>query len=142
VFTYSIKFLIKPIMEDLNSFYSIYFQLILSKNKHIRRFACESFAYIMHKISHNNVIPTITDIILRPLLSPHEYIEVSDDMKKVDLQDAPQNFENHCITLLTKMSFVRPSGYDEPIQYYLTKRISEDILLAISDLFAESFKGV
>lgn len=37
--SFSIKYLAKPIKEDLDNFYSLYLEILINKNRYIRKFA-------------------------------------------------------------------------------------------------------
>jgi hypothetical protein len=37
--SFGIKYLVKPIKQDLPHFYNVYFEVLTSKSKHLRKFA-------------------------------------------------------------------------------------------------------
>jgi hypothetical protein len=39
LFSFCFKYLLKPIREDLQSFYSIFSEIVVHKNRHLRRFS-------------------------------------------------------------------------------------------------------
>ena len=49
LFSFCIKYLLKDIRSDLKNFYPIYFELLSHKNRFIRKFACQSFSYVLRK---------------------------------------------------------------------------------------------
>lgn len=50
LFSFSFKFLLKPIRDDIANFYEVFQELIVHKNRHLRHFAAQSFSYIVRKI--------------------------------------------------------------------------------------------
>ena len=56
VLAYALKYLFNKIMKEFKIFYDLYFfQFFGNKNKHIRKFAAESFSYIIKKIPKNEI---------------------------------------------------------------------------------------
>jgi hypothetical protein len=51
--SFGIKYLLKPIKEDIQNFYSVYSELLVSKNKYVRKFAAQSFSYVIRKVKFN-----------------------------------------------------------------------------------------
>lgn len=48
--SFSFKYLIKPLKEDLVRFYTVFVELLLHKNKFVRKFAAQSFSYVLRKV--------------------------------------------------------------------------------------------
>jgi hypothetical protein len=63
--SFGLKYLIKPIRADLKNFYFIYYEILVHKNKFIRKFACQSFSYVLRK-SDLNV--DMIHLLLQPAL--------------------------------------------------------------------------
>lgn len=66
LFSFSFKYLLKPIRDDLVRFYTIYQEVLVHSNKHIRMFASQSFSYILRK---TDVSLELLSLIVRPLKS-------------------------------------------------------------------------
>lgn len=49
--SFSFKYLIKPIKENIHSVFSVYIMLLEHKNRFIRKFSAQSFSYALRKIS-------------------------------------------------------------------------------------------
>jgi len=64
LFSFSFKYLLKPIRDDIRHFYSIYQELLVHGNKHIRHFAAQSFSYVLRKTT---LSPELLKLILKPL---------------------------------------------------------------------------
>ena len=64
LFSFSFKYLLKPIRDDIENFYTIYQELLVHGNRHIRHFAAQSFSYILRK---TKLSPELLKLILRPL---------------------------------------------------------------------------
>jgi hypothetical protein len=54
--SFSFKYLLNPIREDLTRFYSIYVELLQHKNKFVRKFAAQSFSYVLRKVKFTESI--------------------------------------------------------------------------------------
>ena len=64
VLAYALKYLFQKIMKEFKSFFDIYFfQLFGHRNKHIRKFAAESFSYIFKKTPKNELQNKLTIIL-------------------------------------------------------------------------------
>lgn len=48
--SFSFKYLIKPLKEDLTRFYTVYSELLMHKSKFVRKFAAQSFSYVLRKV--------------------------------------------------------------------------------------------
>lgn len=48
--SFSFKYLIKPLKEDLVRFYTVFVELLLHKNKFVRKFSAQSFSYVLRKV--------------------------------------------------------------------------------------------
>lgn len=48
--SFSFKYLLNPLRDDLKNFYSVYVELLLHKNKFVRKFAAQSFSYVLRKV--------------------------------------------------------------------------------------------
>lgn len=48
--SFSFKYLIKPLKEDLVRFYTVFAELLLHKNKFVRKFSAQSFSYVLRKV--------------------------------------------------------------------------------------------
>ena len=49
--SFSFKYLIKPIKENIYSVFSVYIVLLEHKNRFIRKFSAQSFSYALRKIT-------------------------------------------------------------------------------------------
>lgn len=54
--SFSFKYLLNPLREDLKRFYGIYVVLLNHKNKYVRKFAAQSFSYVLRKIKFSQDI--------------------------------------------------------------------------------------
>lgn len=52
--SFSFKYLLNPIREDLKNFYSIFVELLLHRNKFVRKFASQSFSYVLRKVKFSH----------------------------------------------------------------------------------------
>ena len=53
LFSFSFKYLIKEIRADIKNFYELFGHLLMHKNKHLRKFAAQSFSYVLRKSTIN-----------------------------------------------------------------------------------------
>lgn len=53
VISFGIKYLSKSIKEDISNFYSAYSDLLIHKNRYLRKFASQSLSYVLRKIHFN-----------------------------------------------------------------------------------------
>ena len=58
--SFSFKYLLKPIREDIVNFYSIYSELLSHRSRYVRKFSSQSFSYILRKIRFT---PEITKMV-------------------------------------------------------------------------------
>lgn len=49
--SFSFKYLIKPIKANIESVYSVYFELLQHRNRFIRKFTAQSFSYVLRKLT-------------------------------------------------------------------------------------------
>jgi len=79
VLAYALKYLFQKIMKEFKSFFDIYFfQLFGHKNKHIRKFAAESFSYIFKKTPKNELQGKL--IIIFDSISDLDYAEYQNNL--------------------------------------------------------------
>lgn len=48
--SFSFKFLLRPIKDNIVNVYSVYFELLKHKNNFIRKFTAQSFSYVVRKL--------------------------------------------------------------------------------------------
>ena len=58
--SFSFKYLLKPIKEDIVNFYSIYSELLSHRSRYVRKFSSQSFSYILRKVRFT---PEITRMV-------------------------------------------------------------------------------
>lgn len=63
LFSFCFKYLLKPIREDLEDFYSIFQEIIVHKNKHLRHFSSQCLSYVLRKVE-------ITEPLMTMLIQP------------------------------------------------------------------------
>ena len=56
VISFGVKYLSKPIKEDISNFYASYSELLVHKNKFLRKFASQSLSYVLRKINFNQTV--------------------------------------------------------------------------------------
>jgi len=64
LFSYSFKFLIKQIRDDISDFYEVFSHLLTHHNKHLRHFAAQSFSHVLRKTP---IDEKLVALISRPL---------------------------------------------------------------------------
>ena len=67
--SFAVKYITKSIKEDLENFYSAYVELLGHKNKFVRKFAAQSFCYVIRKISFDE---RLLSTILKPIFASSE----------------------------------------------------------------------
>lgn len=77
-FSYSFKFLVKKLIKDLPRFYTLYFELLAHPNKMIRKFASQSFSYLVRKITESSLKSQLCNNFLQPLQHPEKYIHLQE----------------------------------------------------------------
>ncbi|CDW84473.1 small subunit processome component 20 homolog [Stylonychia lemnae] len=91
VISFGVKYLNKSIKEDLENFCDMYSELLIHKNRYIRKFASQSISYVLRKISFNqNTIKLLAKI----LQEKKDEDEVMEDLKsdnKDHLSDSKLN---------------------------------------------------
>ena len=63
LFSFCFKYLLKPIREDIHSFFSLFVEVLIHKNRHLRHFAAQCFSYVLRKM-------TIDEALVRMILEP------------------------------------------------------------------------
>lgn len=48
--SFGIKYLLKSVKDDIRNFYYTYYELLVNKSAHIRKFAAQSFSYVIRKL--------------------------------------------------------------------------------------------
>lgn len=48
--SFSFKYLLNPLRDDLARFYGVYVELLNHRNKYVRKFASQSFSYVLRKV--------------------------------------------------------------------------------------------
>jgi hypothetical protein len=51
LFSYSMKYLLKQIRNDVKNFWEVFGVLLAHRNKHLRHFAAQSFSHVLRKIT-------------------------------------------------------------------------------------------
>ncbi len=67
--SFAVKYITESIKEDLENFYSAYVELLGHKNKFVRKFAAQSFCYVIRKISFDE---RLLSTILKPIFASSE----------------------------------------------------------------------
>lgn len=68
--SFAVKYITKSIKEDLENFYSAYVELLGHKNRFVRKFAAQSFCYVIRKVNFDE---KLLSVILKPILAHDEY---------------------------------------------------------------------
>jgi U3 small nucleolar RNA-associated protein 20 len=63
--SFGVKYLTKSIKEDLENFYQTYVEMLAHRNKFVKKFAAQSFCYVVRKLPFDN---HLLSIILKPIL--------------------------------------------------------------------------
>ncbi len=71
--SFAVKYITKSIKDDLENFYSAYVELLGHKNRFVRKFAAQSFCYVIRKINFDE---KLLSIILKPILA-HDDTDLS-----------------------------------------------------------------
>lgn len=112
VLAYGLKYLFSRILKDFKLFYEIYlFQLFGHKNKHIRKFAAESFSYILKKIPRNEIkikLEIMFDSISG--LDPHDYENQFDSLAELIYESI--KFNNNSVNFSHKFMEIYPNFWD------------------------------
>ncbi len=150
-FSYAFKFLQKPIVEHLPEVYLCYYELLAHNNKYIRKFAAESFSFIIRTFKRRQG-QKLMEILLDPIMNPQKYLELPAAGEK----DEPSSFSFHsAFTLLAAApkdeqtdslfdSVMRsPSvlASDKGIKLQLSPQTKENIAFSVSQLAAEAMAG-
>ncbi len=67
--SFAIKYLTKSIKDDLENFYMTYVEMLGHRNKFVRKFAAQSFCYVVRKLPFDE---KLLNIIMKPILEPQE----------------------------------------------------------------------
>lgn len=67
--SFSFKYLLKPIKEDIANFYIVYSELLKHKNRFVRKFAAQSFSYVLRKVAFT---PEMTLLLFKDVDSDQE----------------------------------------------------------------------
>jgi hypothetical protein len=94
-FCHCFKYLLPMITQNLDKFYSIYFQVLHFRNKHIRKFATESFSYILRKLSNDKNFDKIMNLCFKPIHKPYNYLQLEvQNSTKNDVEMEPEQQPN------------------------------------------------
>jgi U3 small nucleolar RNA-associated protein 20 len=63
--SFAVKYLTKSIKDDLEGFYSQYVELLAHKNRFVRKFAAQSFCYVIRKLNFDEKLLTV---LLKPVI--------------------------------------------------------------------------
>lgn len=66
--SFALKYLLKDIRADLKNFFGVYFELVAHRNRFIRKFACQSFAYVLRKVE---ITQDFIALLFDPVQSEH-----------------------------------------------------------------------
>jgi len=64
--SFGVKYLTKSIKDDLENFYQAYIEMLAHRNKFVKKFAAQSFCYVVRKLPFDARLLTI---ILKPVLN-------------------------------------------------------------------------
>ena len=67
--SFSFKYLLKPIKEDIFNVYNVYSELLKHKNRFVRKFAAQSFSYVLRKVAFT---PEMTLMLFKDVNSDQE----------------------------------------------------------------------
>eukprot|EP01022_Parablepharisma_sp_SALTPOND_P019565 TRINITY_DN3364_c0_g1_i1.p1 TRINITY_DN3364_c0_g1~~TRINITY_DN3364_c0_g1_i1.p1 ORF type:complete len:2939 (+),score=366.03 TRINITY_DN3364_c0_g1_i1:184-9000(+) len=147
-FSYAFKFLQRQIMENLKQVYLCYYELLAHNNKYIRKFAAESFSYIV-RVFKRPQLPWELTVLLDPLLNTQDYLELPETeepqqtdfsmknaLERIRAEGKNQNatVEGIIDELLKKERVVNGNKL-------ITARETGAIVIAISQLLAEVMEG-
>ena len=63
--SFGVKYLTKSIKDDLENFFQTYIEMLAHRNKFVKKFAAQSFCYVVRKLPFDHRLLTI---ILKPIL--------------------------------------------------------------------------
>lgn len=133
----------------------------MHRNKFIKRFAAESFTYVLRKVKKENLVKIVNSVCLHPLQKPYKYIseqaaEILENSINLENLEEPGSFlycedelesEQFCgfekglRKQLGEYRFVRKSEAEEKeYEYTLDQKIS--LLTTVSTIFSEAAYGV
>ena len=55
LFSFGFKYLLQPLRNDIQNFFSVYSELLQHKNRFIRKFAAQAFSYVLRKVPFSEV---------------------------------------------------------------------------------------
>jgi hypothetical protein len=68
-FSHVFKFLLPTILKNFPQFFTLYYPLLSHSHKFIKKYASESFSYILRKCNPSN-LPSLISICISPLKNP------------------------------------------------------------------------
>jgi U3 small nucleolar RNA-associated protein 20 len=63
--SFGVKYLTKSIKDDLENFYQIYIEMLSHRNKFVKKFAAQSFCYVLRKLPFDH---KLLSIIFKPAI--------------------------------------------------------------------------
>ena len=72
--SFSFKYLLKPIKENITTVYPVYSELLKHRNRFVRKFAAQSFSYVLRKVAFT--APVV--VMVTRVKSEEEALGVSD----------------------------------------------------------------
>ena len=71
LFSFCMKFLSKNIKEDFSNFYNVFQEMVIHKNRHLRKFSAQSLCYVLRKLEISK--ETLTTL-MRPIYQRDEEV--------------------------------------------------------------------
>ena len=123
-FAYAFKFLQKSILQNLSQVYLCYYELLANNNKYIRKFASESFSFILRAVKRRQIKNSLEEI-LNPLRNPQNYLE----LPQTDL------IEDYDFSLKNTLIQIKAAGRDQSVDTILEGLISKNRIISKDKLF-------
>jgi hypothetical protein len=76
-FSFTFKYMMPTILKNFDKFFQSYFPVLNHNNKFVKKFAAESFSYVLRKAKKEHVPKMINSVCLKPLRKPYKYLELA-----------------------------------------------------------------
>ena len=89
-FSYCFKYMMPTILKNFDKFYKIYFEVLKHKNKFVKKFAAESFSYVLRKAKKESLAKMVNSVCLKPMKKPYKYLTLSKSKVSGDVEMTPE----------------------------------------------------
>ena len=80
--------MLPSILKNFQKFYKIYFAVLRHSNKFIKKFAAESFSYVLRKAKLDQLPRMINEVLLQPIEKPYKYLKLSSSSTVINAHNA------------------------------------------------------